>query len=58
MIKPEDSKENEDDLLYGIQHQTLFLRIRDQSINQFDNYRYLLTFYFNYLHYDINWGMS
>ncbi|KAF9801597.1 hypothetical protein SFRURICE_015091 [Spodoptera frugiperda] len=41
VIKPEDSKENEDDLLYGIQHQTLFLRIRDQSINQFDNYRAL-----------------
>ncbi|CAD0194878.1 unnamed protein product [Chrysodeixis includens] len=39
--KPEDTKENEDDLLYGIQHQSLFLRIRDQSINQFDNYRAL-----------------
>ncbi|CAH1639790.1 unnamed protein product [Spodoptera littoralis] len=41
VIKPEDSKEHEDDLLYGIQHQSLFLRIRDQSINQFDNYRAL-----------------
>ncbi|XP_047027197.1 mitochondrial ribonuclease P protein 1 homolog [Helicoverpa zea] len=41
VIKPEESKENEDDLLYGIQHQSLFLRIRDQSINQFDNYRAL-----------------
>ncbi|CAB3256491.1 unnamed protein product [Arctia plantaginis] len=41
VIKPEDVKENEDDLLYGIQHQSLFLRIRDQSINQFDNYRAL-----------------
>ncbi|KPI94970.1 Mitochondrial ribonuclease P protein 1-like [Papilio xuthus] len=34
-------KEFPDDLIYGIQHQTLFLRIRDQSINQFDNYRAL-----------------
>ncbi|CAH0695293.1 unnamed protein product [Spodoptera exigua] len=41
VIKPEDNKEYEDDLLYGIQHQSLFLRIRDQSINQFDNYRAL-----------------
>ncbi|XP_075974215.1 tRNA methyltransferase roswell [Anticarsia gemmatalis] len=41
VIKPEELRENEDDLLYGIQHQSLFLRIRDQSINQFDNYRAL-----------------
>lgn len=32
-------KEFPDDLIYGIKHQTLFLRIRDQSINQYDNYR-------------------
>ncbi|CAH2050572.1 unnamed protein product, partial [Iphiclides podalirius] len=32
-------KEYPDDLLYGIKHQSLFLRIRDQSINNFDNYR-------------------
>ncbi|XP_045448742.1 mitochondrial ribonuclease P protein 1 homolog [Melitaea cinxia] len=38
---PEDNKEYPDDLLYGIQYQSLFLRIRDQSINGFDNYRAL-----------------
>ncbi|CAH2102371.1 unnamed protein product [Euphydryas editha] len=38
---PEKSKEYPDDLLYGIQYQSLFLRIRDQSINSFDNYRAL-----------------
>lgn len=36
---PEENKEYPDDLLYGIKHQSLFLRIRDQSINNFDNYR-------------------
>ncbi|XP_014367006.2 mitochondrial ribonuclease P protein 1 homolog [Papilio machaon] len=36
-----EEKEFPDDLMYGIKHQTLFLRIRDQSINQFDNYRAL-----------------
>lgn len=41
VIQPEDVRENDDDLLYGIKHQSLFLRIRDQSINQFDNYRAL-----------------
>ncbi|CAK1540119.1 unnamed protein product [Leptosia nina] len=35
----EDLKEFPDDLLYGIKHRSLFLRIRDQSINNFDNYR-------------------
>ncbi|CAG4954647.1 unnamed protein product [Colias eurytheme] len=40
-MDPEDSKEFPDDVMYGIKHQTLFLRIRDQSINQFDNYRAL-----------------
>lgn len=34
---PVITKEYEDDLLYGIQHQSLFLRIRDQSINNMDN---------------------
>ncbi|XP_050681371.1 mitochondrial ribonuclease P protein 1 homolog [Leptidea sinapis] len=37
----EEVKEFPDDLLYGLKHQTLFLRIRDQSINNFDNYRAL-----------------
>ncbi|XP_032529017.2 mitochondrial ribonuclease P protein 1 homolog isoform X1 [Danaus plexippus] len=39
----EEEKEYPDDLLYGIKHQSLFLRIRDQSINYFDNYRALLA---------------
>ncbi|KAL0851043.1 hypothetical protein ABMA28_006934 [Loxostege sticticalis] len=39
--KPEENKEFPDDLLYGLTHQALFLRIRDQSINNFDNYRAL-----------------
>ncbi|KAJ2947973.1 hypothetical protein O0L34_g9765 [Tuta absoluta] len=38
---PEEAKEFPDDLEYGIKHQSLFLRIRDQSINNFDNYRAL-----------------
>ncbi|XP_047525609.1 mitochondrial ribonuclease P protein 1 homolog [Pieris napi] len=37
----EEVKEYPDDLLYGIKHLSLFLRIRDQSINNFDNYRAL-----------------
>ncbi|XP_030027617.2 mitochondrial ribonuclease P protein 1 homolog isoform X1 [Manduca sexta] len=40
-IIPEPEKEYPDDLLYGIKYQSLFLRIRDQSINTFDNYRAL-----------------
>lgn len=40
MFNPEQTKEFADDILYGIQHQSLFLRIRDQSMNNFDNYRY------------------
>ncbi|CAH2209161.1 jg7535 [Pararge aegeria aegeria] len=36
---PEYIKEFPDDVLYGIKHQSMFLRIRDQSINMFDNYR-------------------
>lgn len=36
---PEQCKEFPDDILYGIKNQSLFLRIRDQSINNFDNYR-------------------
>ncbi|XP_063822919.1 mitochondrial ribonuclease P protein 1 homolog isoform X2 [Ostrinia nubilalis] len=39
--KPEENKEFPDDVLYGLSHQALFLRIRDQSINNFDNYRAL-----------------
>ncbi|XP_063548435.1 mitochondrial ribonuclease P protein 1 homolog isoform X1 [Cydia strobilella] len=39
--EPEDTREFPDDMLYGIQHQSLFLRIRDQSMNNFDNYRAL-----------------
>ncbi|CAG4978283.1 unnamed protein product [Parnassius apollo] len=39
-------KEHPDDLLYGIKHQSLFLRIRDQSINNFDNYRALKAMMF------------
>ncbi|XP_072940880.1 mitochondrial ribonuclease P protein 1 homolog [Epargyreus clarus] len=39
--EPEDTREYPDDLLYGLKHQSLFLRIRDQSINNFDNYRSL-----------------
>lgn len=38
---PEEPKEFPDDLSYGIKHQSLFLRIRDQSINNMDNYRAL-----------------
>ncbi|XP_034830285.1 mitochondrial ribonuclease P protein 1 homolog [Maniola hyperantus] len=38
---PEEIREYPDDLLYGIKHQSMFLRIRDQSINMFDNYRAL-----------------
>ncbi|KAL4712695.1 hypothetical protein ACJJTC_007992 [Scirpophaga incertulas] len=41
LMKPEEIKEYADDLLYGIKHQSLFLRIRDQSINNFDNYKSL-----------------
>lgn len=33
------TKEYPDDIVYGITDQSLFLRIRDQSINHFDNYR-------------------
>ncbi|RVE42856.1 hypothetical protein evm_012474 [Chilo suppressalis] len=40
-FKPEENKEYPDDILYGLQHQSLFLRIRDQSINNFDYYRTL-----------------
>ncbi|XP_028028227.1 mitochondrial ribonuclease P protein 1 homolog [Bombyx mandarina] len=40
---PDQEKEYPDDLLYGIRYQSLFLRIRDQSINNFDNYRALLA---------------
>lgn len=36
---PQQTKEYPDDILYGIQYQSLFLRIRDKSINNFDNYR-------------------
>ncbi|XP_049879692.1 mitochondrial ribonuclease P protein 1 homolog [Pectinophora gossypiella] len=38
---PEENKEYPDDLIYSITHQSLFLRIRDHSINMFDNYRAL-----------------
>ncbi|XP_013197110.2 mitochondrial ribonuclease P protein 1 homolog [Amyelois transitella] len=38
---PEETKEFPDDLLYGIKYRSLFLRIRDQSINNFDNYKAL-----------------
>ncbi|CAG9796501.1 unnamed protein product [Diatraea saccharalis] len=38
---PEENKEYPDDLIYGLKHQSLFLRIRDQSINNLDNYRTL-----------------
>ncbi|XP_046962857.1 mitochondrial ribonuclease P protein 1 homolog [Vanessa cardui] len=38
---PQEIKEYPDDLSYGIKYQSLFLRIRDQSINYFDNYRAL-----------------
>ncbi|XP_052738635.1 mitochondrial ribonuclease P protein 1 homolog isoform X2 [Bicyclus anynana] len=37
----EEFREYPDDLLYGIQYQSLFLRIRDSSMNMFDNYRAL-----------------
>ncbi|XP_053619065.1 mitochondrial ribonuclease P protein 1 homolog isoform X2 [Plodia interpunctella] len=40
---PEEFKEYPDDLLYGIKYRSLFLRIRDQSINNFDNYKALLA---------------
>lgn len=41
----EDTREYPDDLFYGIQHQSMFLRIRDRSMNMFDNYRYkILSF--------------
>lgn len=40
-LKPVVNKEFADDLIYGITEQTLFIRIRDQSINNFDNYRAL-----------------
>ncbi|KAI8428717.1 hypothetical protein MSG28_007415 [Choristoneura fumiferana] len=39
--KQEDVREYPDDVMYGISHQSLFLRIRDQSMNNFDNYRAL-----------------
>lgn len=38
-MNEEEIKEFPDDLIYGIKHRSLFLRIRDQSINNFDNYR-------------------
>lgn len=37
--KSEIIKQFPDDLLYGLTTQSLFVRIRDQSINNFDNYR-------------------
>ncbi|XP_059050862.1 mitochondrial ribonuclease P protein 1 homolog isoform X2 [Achroia grisella] len=40
-MKPEANKEYSDDITYGICDTSLFLRIRDQSINNFDNYRTL-----------------
>ncbi|KAM3967896.1 tRNA methyltransferase roswell [Aphomia sociella] len=36
-----ENKEYPDDITYGISEKSLFLRIRDQSINSFDNYRAL-----------------
>ncbi|GBP39974.1 Mitochondrial ribonuclease P protein 1 homolog [Eumeta japonica] len=41
-LKPiEETKEYPDDKLYGISHDALYLRIRDKSVNNFDNYRAL-----------------
>ncbi|XP_026759089.2 mitochondrial ribonuclease P protein 1 homolog isoform X1 [Galleria mellonella] len=40
-MPPEANKEYPDDITYGISERSLFLRIRDQSINNFDNYRNL-----------------